>query len=109
MSVKGTVLMMLVAGTDTQVNISRDKGAATPEPRPVQIGGASSSSGPAQRQPRTIEVDPRAPYRKFPNEQRVRFEENPGRPGGPRWIRFENAKLLVLLREQGVWEPLAKI
>ena len=38
--------------------------AAAPEPsplvaRPVQVGGASSSSGPAERQPRAIEIDPR--------------------------------------------------
>jgi len=72
--------------------------AAAPEPRParpVQVGGASSSSGPAilgERQPRTLEVDPRASYRKFPNYQRIRFEDNPGRPGGPRWVRFEKYK-----------------
>ena len=46
--------------------------AAAPAPRPVQVGGASSSSGPAAaRQPRAIEPDPRAPYRKFQNEQKV--------------------------------------
>lgn len=70
--------------------------AAAPEPRaprPVQVGGASSSSGPAERQPRAIEVDPRAPYRRFPNEQRVRFEDNLGRPGGPRWVRFDKYKV----------------
>ncbi len=69
--------------------------AAAPEPRPtrlVQVGGASSSSGPAGgRQPRAIEVDPRAPYRRFPNEQKVRFGDNPGRPGGPRFVRFVDA------------------
>ena len=62
---------------------------AAPEPRPVQIGGASSSG---ERQPRAPEVDARAPYRRFPNEQKVRFGENPGRPGGPRWVRFERYK-----------------
>ena len=73
--------------------------AAAPEPRParpVQVGGASSSSGPAEsgvRQPRALEVDARAPYRKFPSEQRVCFEDNPGRPGGPRWVRFEKYKV----------------
>ncbi len=57
--------------------------AAAPEPRPVQVGGARSSSGPAAaRQPRAIEPDPRAPYRKFPNEQKVRFRANPAWPGG---------------------------
>ena len=70
--------------------------AAAPEPRParpVQIGGASSSSGPAgERQPRAVETDPRDPYRKFPNDQRVRFGDNPGRSGAPRWVRFEKYK-----------------
>ena len=57
------------------------------------MGGASSSSGPAgERQPRALEMDPRAPYRRFPNDQRVRFGDNPGRPGGPRWVRFEKYK-----------------
>ena len=76
--------------------------AAAPEPRPAQVGGASSSSssGPAEsgvRQPRALEVDARAPYRKFPNEQRVRFEDNPGRPGGPRWVRFEKYKVATTI------------
>ena len=70
--------------------------AAAPEPRParpVQVGGASSSSGPAvERQPRAIEVDPRAAYRRFPNDQRVRFGDNPARPGGARWRRYEKYK-----------------
>ncbi len=70
--------------------------AAAPTPpaaRPVQVGGASSSSGPAaERQPRAIEVEPRVPYRRFPNEQRVRFGDNPARAGGPRWRRFERYK-----------------
>jgi hypothetical protein len=77
--------------------------AAAPEPRParpVQVGGASSSSGPAEsgvRQPRALEVDARAPYRKFPNEQRIRFDDNPGRPGGPRWVRFEKYKVATTI------------
>ena len=62
------------------------------QPR-VQVGGASSSTGPAaERQPRALEVEPRVPYRKFPNEQRVRFGDNPARVGGPRWRRFERYK-----------------
>ena len=74
---------------------------AAPEPRvprPVQVGGVSSSSGPAGgRQPRAIEVNPCAPYRRFPNEQRVRFEDNPGRPGGRRWVRFEKYKVATTI------------
>ena len=71
--------------------------AKPPEPRaarPVQEGG-SSSSGPAtlgERQPRTLEVDPRAPYRRFPNEQKVQYGANPARVGTPRHRRFENYK-----------------
>ncbi len=71
--------------------------AAPPEPRPappVQVGGASSS-GPAilgERQPRTLEVDPRAPYRKFPNDQRVEYGPNPARAGTPRYVRYDAYK-----------------
>lgn len=58
-----------------------------PAPRPVQARGASSSRGPVgERQPRAFDVDPRAPYRRFPNDQR----DNPARPEGPRWRRFES-------------------
>lgn len=56
--------------------------APPPQPRParpVQVGGASSSSGPAERQPRPIEVDPHAPCRRFPNDQRARYRPNPAR------------------------------
>jgi len=70
--------------------------AKPPEPRPVvarpvQVGGASSS-GPAERQPRVIEIDPRALYKRLPNDQRVRFGDNPARPGGARWKRFGKYK-----------------
>ena len=54
--------------------------AKAPEPRPAtarpaQVGGASSSSdqAPRERQPRAIEIDPRAPYRRFPNDQKVEW------------------------------------
>ena len=72
--------------------------AAAPEPRPVvarpvQVGGASSSGGPEQRAERTVEVDARAPYRKFPNEQRVEYGANPARAGTPRHRRFEAYKV----------------
>ena len=36
--------------------------------------------------------DNRAPYRRFANEQKVRFEENPARSGSARWRRFEKYK-----------------
>ena len=56
-------------------------------PRPVQEGGARSST---ERAPRTIEIDPRAPYRRFPNETRVRFsDQNPGRANSDRFRRYE--------------------
>ena len=69
--------------------------AAAPEPRPVvarpvQVGGASSSGGPEQRAERAVEVDARAPYRKFPNEQRVVYGANPARVNTPRHRRYAN-------------------
>jgi len=79
--------------------------AAAPEPRParpVQVGGASSSlhpsegggiKVPAARQPRALEVDPRAPYRRFQNDQRVRYGANPARAGTPRHMRYEAYKV----------------
>ena len=87
-------------GTGPAVKVIPVAPPPAPEPRasrPVQVGGASSSSGPAERQPRALEIDPRAPYRRFPNEQRVRFEDNPGRPGGPRWARFEKYKMATTI------------
>ena len=57
------------------------------QPRPVQVGSAPSSG--AERAPRTIEVDPRIPYRNIPDAQRVRFGANPARPGSDRYNRFD--------------------
>ena len=69
--------------------------AKTPEPRParpIQVGGASSSDqAPGERQPRAIEIDPRAPYRSFPNDQKVEYGANPAEPGTPRYRRFEKS------------------
>lgn len=74
--------------------------AKAPEPRPAtarpaQVGGASSSSdqAPRERQPRAIEIDPRAPYRRFPNDQRVEYGANPARQGTPRHRRYEKYKV----------------
>ncbi len=62
------------------------------EPRParVQVGAASGSAAPPPREraERGLEEDPRAPYRKFPNAQRVRYGANPARPGTPRHARY---------------------
>ena len=71
--------------------------APEPRPRPVQVGGSSSSlqggaSPPRERAERALEIDTRAPYRRFPNDQRVRFGDNPARPGGARWRRYEKYK-----------------
>ena len=81
--------------------------AKAPEPRPVvarpvQVGGASSSNDPAphmgrDRQPRTIEIDPRAPYRRYPNEQRVEYGANPARVNTPRHRRFEAYKVATTI------------
>ena len=71
--------------------------AAPPEPRParpVQVGGASSSSAPAvERAPRALEVDPRAPYRRFPNDQRVEYGENPAWAKTSRHRRYEKYRV----------------
>ena len=63
---------------------------ATPEPRPVRVG---ESSGARERLvPRAPEIDARAPYRRFPNDQRVEFGDNPARVGTPRHRRYESYK-----------------
>ena len=87
--------------------------AKLPEPkpvvaRPIQVGGASNSRGSTERQPRTIEVDPRAPYRTFPDDQRVQYGANPARVNtsthldtrGMRTIR--KLQLLVGLEDSGL-------
>jgi len=69
-----------------------------PRPRPVQVGGSSSSSGPAERQPSAIEIDPRAPYRRFPNDQKVEYgQQNPARQGTPRYRRYEKYKVATTI------------
>ncbi len=64
--------------------------AAPPAPRPVQVGGASSSG--LSRAPRAAEIQPRAAYMRFPNEQKVEFRANPARENGARWRRYEKYK-----------------
>ena len=55
------------------------------EPTPAAIS--------TERAPRAIEVDPRAEYRRFPNENRVEYqEENPARRNSERFRRYENYK-----------------
>ena len=71
-------------------------------PRPVQVGGASSSSAapPRERAERALEIDPRAPYRRFPNEQKVRYKEaNPARAGTMRHARYEAYKTATTIGE----------
>jgi hypothetical protein len=67
-----------------------------PVARPVQVGGASSS-GPAERQPRAPEIDPRAPYRKFPNDQKVEYGDNPARATTPRHRRYEKYRMATTI------------
>ena len=70
------------------------------QPRPVQIGGSSSSGAePADRMPRAAELESRAAYRRFPNEQRVEYLENPARLGTPRYRRFERYKAVNTIGE----------
>lgn len=80
------------------------------EARAVQVGGASSSGGPAAaRQPRAIEVDHRAPYRRFPNEQRVRFGDNRAGPGGPSGDDSKVTRRRRRLEGRDAWEQRARI
>ena len=80
------------SGPNIKVLVAKPPEPRPVVPRPVQVGGASSSSGaPAERQPRAIEVDPRAPYRRFPNNQKVVYSQNnPARMGTPRHRRYES-------------------
>ena len=74
-------------------------------PRPVQVGGASTSSAAPpssgrERAERALELDPRAPYRRFPNEQKVRYKEaNPARAGTMRHARYEAYKTATTIGE----------
>ena len=65
------------------------------------MGGASSSvAPPRERAERALEIDPRAPYRRFPNEQRVRYEgANPARAGTARHARYEAYKAATTIGE----------
>jgi hypothetical protein len=74
-------------------------------PRAVQVGGASASSAaalpaaPRERAERALEIDPRAAYRKYPPDQRIRYGANPARMGTPRHARFELYKLATTVGE----------
>ena len=61
------------------------------EPREPREPTAAANS--TERAPRAIEVDPRAEYRRFPNEIRVEYQEqNPARRNSERFRRYENYK-----------------
>ncbi len=69
------------------------------EPSPFKTNNTrnherSIPTEPRERQPRNLEVDPRAAYRRFPNEQRVEYkDQNPARIGTPRFRRYESYKV----------------
>jgi hypothetical protein len=73
-------------------------------PRAVQVGGASASSAaappaaPRERAERALEIDPRAPYRKYPPDQRIRYGANPARRGARR-ARYEIYKVATTIGE----------
>ena len=77
------------SGANIKVFAKEPEPARAVEPRPVQVGGASSSG---ERAPRAIEIDPRAPYRRFPKELPVEFGPNPARKGTARFARYEKYK-----------------
>ncbi len=65
----------------------------TPPPDKSSKPERSIPTEPRERQPRNLEVDPRAAYRRFPNEQRVEYkDQNPARIGTPRFRRYESYK-----------------
>ena len=65
--------------------------AAPPAQSPAQPPSQARSS--TDRAPRAMEVDLRAAYRRFPNELRVAYQdENPARPNGARYNRYESYK-----------------
>ncbi len=78
--------------------------APAPVARPVQVGGSSGSAAPEEpreRQARIVEVpDSRAPYRRFPNDQRIYYKVgNPARAGSVRHARFEAYKTATTIGE----------
>ena len=80
------------SGPNIKVFVAKAPEPRLVEARPVQVGGASSSNDPRERPERTLKIDRRAPYRRFPNEQRVEYGANPARVNTPRYRRFENYK-----------------
>ena len=44
-----------------------------------------------------MEVDPRAPYRRFPNDQGVEYGENPSRVNTPRHRRYEKYRVATTI------------
>ena len=66
----------------------------TPPPEQTSRPERASPVEPRERQARTLEIDPRAIYRRFPNEQRVEYkDQNPARLGTPRFRRYEAYKV----------------
>ena len=76
-----------------------------PAPRPVQVGGSSSSGAPpGERAPRAIETNPRIVL--YPHYLRVEFsDKNPAQKvGSQRWLRYERykkSKTMGEFRENG--------
>ena len=72
--------------------------APRPPPRPAQVGGASSSTdGPARTR---VEVDARAPYKKWQNDWITEYsDENPSKRDGPKRARYEKYKVAKTIGE----------
>ena len=72
-------------GSGPGLRVMKADPPAQQQPRPAQSS--------TDRAPRTIEVDPRAAYRRFPNETAVVYQDtNPARPNGDRYKRYEKYK-----------------
>ena len=72
--------------------------ADPPAPRPPAQEASSSN-----RAPRAAEVDPRAQYRRFPNEMRVAYSaNNPARIDSERYKSYDNYKTATTIGEARV-------
>ena len=74
-----------ITGSGPGLRVMKADPPAQQQPRPTQSS--------TDRAPRTIEVDPRAAYRRLPHGPAVVFKDkHPARPNGERYKRYEKYK-----------------